>query len=318
MSVSALPIFWKEVEVPTWTNAVLTVKETEKGPVLKQLDVNTYRLAAYSTVFHRLFAGSHKGRESGQGQFEIVQPKVEALETMHALLDVNNEVVVVNQDNVDDLLSLSDLYLVDVVRKMCLNFLKNHYPGSQLAKLRIAEKHRLVDLEPTIGAICLNLGCQLDERIAISHEAVNSRDAFDQLGLLLCLGGQYIKKVITFGDCDADPDSKPFWLEMDIVGALMKAALEAEDTTQIVGDIMFFFAPPLPMTGFNKTVTKEISHIDVDGLFKAQDTITTKRRKHRLTLTNKPTGKTFSLEVCLDKQNTHFLLFGMYGGSGNN
>jgi len=278
--------------------------------VLKQLHVNKYLLSEQSPVFDQIFFRHFKPRESGQ--FVIVQPKVEVLETMLALIGigVNNETAVVNQENVDDLLSLSDFYQVRVVRNMCLNFLKNHYPGSLLAKLRIAEKHRLVDLEPTIRAICVNLGCQLDERIAISHEAVNIRDAFDQLVLLLCLGGKYIKKFSTFGECDADADVKPFWLEMDVVGALMKAALEADDTAQIIGDIMFFFAPPLPSTEFNITLRSTQFLWPVHPIHEAQDSTTIKRRKYRLT--NKPTGKTFSIEVCLDKHKTHLLWFEMH------
>jgi len=303
MSLSS--IVWNKIVRTTAENSateVLIIKETQNGRVLEQLRVNKYLLTSHSPVFEQIFFGPYKERESGQ--FEIVQPKVQSLEMMFALLDMNNEKVVVNKENVDDLLFLSDFYQVHTVRNKCSKFVQDQYSGSLLSKLRIAEKHRLVALEPTIKALCKKFQCQIGERITLFHDAVTSAD-FDEFVSLLCLGGQYIKKISIFGGTRAYV--VPFWLKMDILGVLMKAALDADDTKQIIGDIILSLTPPVSIIEFNNTVAVESAHVKETQANTGSDSNT-----HQYRLANKPTGKTFFIEVCMDKPKNYLRSFEMH------
>jgi len=143
------------IQNPVVTGAleVLWVKTAEQDPAPVELTVNKHLLAAISPFFHTLFFGPFAERKSNR--FVLIEPRLDTLKTMFALLDPFVEegddgngtpAVSVNRQNVADLYAISRQYQVPVVSKKCLCYLTSHGDCGEedlLFKLKIAEQLEL-------------------------------------------------------------------------------------------------------------------------------------------------------------------------------
>jgi len=132
---------------------VLWVKTDEQDPAPLELTVNKHLLAAISTFFHTLFFGPFAERKSNR--FVLIEPRLDTLKTMFALLDPFAEegddgngtpAVSVNRQNVAELYILSMQYLVPAVNKKCLRYLTGSGDCGEedlLFKLKIAKQLEL-------------------------------------------------------------------------------------------------------------------------------------------------------------------------------
>jgi len=102
---------------------VLVIVTAKKRASPVSLNVNKYSLAASSPYFLQLFFGPYK--ENATGHFEMVEPKVDALKTLIALLNPYNEsnATKVDKNNVTDLLELCVKYDVSSGIRKCVELL---------------------------------------------------------------------------------------------------------------------------------------------------------------------------------------------------
>jgi len=129
-----------------WVKATEEEEEDLLTPV--QLTVNKYLLAACSPFFHTLFFSPSLFKEQANKRFQLVQPKLDALKAMFSLLDPFEEAIP-NRENVEDLIDLSNQYLVPAVHKKCIKFLLTLTKNEEdmLFKLKIADEFQMVELE---------------------------------------------------------------------------------------------------------------------------------------------------------------------------